>query len=147
MQLRLCLVSVYSCLCCADIYSTALSPPRALAVIYPAILLPDAVSFYLPACLVEVFQRAAPPSHHSASATAGRGHNTFSLTQAKAIAADTSRLLPAQTRRFHWTLPPTSVYSVPSHPWILYYLPLTLQHMPAHASIAQHAQSYALTSP
>jgi hypothetical protein len=48
------------------------------------------------------------------------------LTQPKAIAADTSR----QQTRFHWILPPASVYSVPSH--------TTLQHMPAHASIAQH---------
>jgi hypothetical protein len=109
VQLRLCLVCI---LVCADIYcrylhatTTSCSSIGCYIRCYSAAC---RCFLYLFACLVEVFQRAAPSQHSALSARQAAGNN--SLTQAKAIAADTSRRL--LRRRFHWTLDTASYQRV-----------------------------------
>lgn len=130
VQLRLCLVCI---LVCADVYLQAsVSRSSISCYIYAAILLPTSsvCSPRLPAWWRCFNARLLLSTQH------GRPRAT-TLTQAKAIAPIRA---VANAPTDHCLLPPASVYSVPSH------TTTNLQHMPAHASITQHALSYALAS-
>jgi hypothetical protein len=136
VQLRLCLVCI---LVCADVYCACYHLPLEhwLLNTCDAILLPAAVSsICLPAwwwCL------NARLLLSNSARQAARGQQLSYASQSDSRRYEPSTLaqtLPLDTGHCLLT---TSVYSVPSHT-------ATLQHMPAHASITQHALSYALAS-
>ena len=121
--MRLCWVL----LVCADVYLQIYCSSIGCIPIYAAILLPTCVSSICMPGSVST-RGSSPQPAQPALSTPGRGHDT--LTQAKAIAADTSRSLLRRRLAPTGHCPPTSVDSVPSHT-LQQHTPITCQHRSA----------------